>query len=185
MTTINLRGKGGKGGKGGKDVGKAGLAAPEGFKNLYDYEEERRRMAGKVFQKMLEAEVHSLKDMFLLWYGKSKRVTAEIDVKEQEFIDFFKEILPNKLSEKQMRHFFELYRNKPPAGKEKDEQFRAISIKALSFNFEKYRKSQTEVANIMSEKALKERYISLKNYSADFNVPRLRCRPTTPSSRRP
>lgn len=54
-----------------------------------------------------------------------------------------------------MRHFFELYKNKPPAGKEKDEQFRMISIKALSFNYEKYRKSQTEVANIMSEKALK------------------------------
>jgi hypothetical protein len=48
---------------------------PEGFKSLYDYEEERRRMASKVFQKMLEAEVHNLKDMFLLWYGKGKKMT--------------------------------------------------------------------------------------------------------------
>lgn len=31
-------------------------------------------MAVKVFQKMLEADVHSLKEMFLLWYGKSKKV---------------------------------------------------------------------------------------------------------------
>lgn len=49
-----------------------------------------------------------------------------------------------------MRHFFELYKNKAPPGKEREEQFRVISIKALSFNFEKYRKSQTEVVNIMS-----------------------------------
>lgn len=91
-------------------------------------------------------------------------------MREKEFIDFFKEILPNKLSEKQMRHFFELYKNKPPAGKENDEQFRAISIKALSFNFDKYRKSQTEVANIMSEKALKERYMSIKSYLSEFDV---------------
>jgi hypothetical protein len=48
---------------------------PEGFKSLYDYEEERRRMASKVFQKMLEAEVQNLKDMFLLWYGKGKKMT--------------------------------------------------------------------------------------------------------------
>jgi hypothetical protein len=43
-------------------------------------------------------------------------------------------------------------------------------MKALSFNYEKYRKSQTEVVNIMSEKAVKERYISIKNYLIDFDV---------------
>lgn len=42
-----------------------------------------------------------------------------------------------------MKYFFELYRNKAPEGKENDEQFRLISIKALSFNYEKYRKNQT------------------------------------------
>lgn len=84
-----------------------------------------------------------------------------------------------------MRHFFELYKNKPPAGKEKDEQFRVISIKALSFNYEKYRKSQTEVANIMSEKSLKERYMSLKSYSVDFDVKQTPFRPTTLFSKKP
>lgn len=78
--------------------------------------------------------------------------------------------MPNKLSEKQMKHFFSLYKNKAPPGKENDEQYKTISIKALSFNFDKYRKSQTEVANIMSEKAVKERYISLKGYLTDFDV---------------
>lgn len=68
MTTINpKRGKG-------KDA-KAAIKPPEGFKNLYDYEEERRKIAGKVFEKMLEAEVHNVKDMFMLWYGKAKKVT--------------------------------------------------------------------------------------------------------------
>ncbi len=71
VTTINP-----KKGKGGKKVDST---PPEGFKNLYDYEEAKRKMAVKVFQKMLEADVHSLKEMFLLWYGKSKKVTAEID----------------------------------------------------------------------------------------------------------
>lgn len=49
MTTINPK----KSGKGGKKVTET--KPPEGFKNLYDYEEERRKMASKVFQKMLEA----------------------------------------------------------------------------------------------------------------------------------
>jgi hypothetical protein len=84
-----------------------------------------------------------------------------------------------------MKHFFELYKNKAPAGKENDEQFRVISIKALSFNFDKYRKSQTEVVNIMSEKAVKERYMSLKNYSTELDVRQPLLRPTTTSSKRP
>ena len=36
-------------------------------------------MATKVFEKMVESEVHNLKDMFLLWYGKSRKITPEID----------------------------------------------------------------------------------------------------------
>lgn len=32
-------------------------------------------MANKVFQKMLESDVQNIKDMFILWYGKSKKVT--------------------------------------------------------------------------------------------------------------
>lgn len=76
VTTINpKRGKGGK---------KVDSKPPDGFKNLYDYEEEKRKMAVKIFQKMLEADVHSLKEMFLLWYGKSKKVTPEIDGKKTQ-----------------------------------------------------------------------------------------------------
>jgi hypothetical protein len=71
VTTVNA--------KKGKGAAKTATKPPDGFKNLFDYEEERRRMAGKVFQKILEAEVHNVKDMFLLWYGKSKKVTPEID----------------------------------------------------------------------------------------------------------
>ena len=36
-------------------------------------------MAEKVFQKLMESDVHNIKDMFLLWYGKSKKTTPEID----------------------------------------------------------------------------------------------------------
>lgn len=33
-----------------------------------------------------------------------------------------------------------------------------ISIRAFSFNFMKYKKAETEITNIMSEKAVKDRY---------------------------
>lgn len=48
VTTVNLK-KSGKGAV--KKV--VPTKIPEGFKNLYDYEEERRKMATKVFQKMM------------------------------------------------------------------------------------------------------------------------------------
>jgi hypothetical protein len=53
--------------------------APAGFKNLYDYEEEKRISANKIFQKLLEADVHNLKDMFMLWVGKNRKFTPEIE----------------------------------------------------------------------------------------------------------
>ena len=43
-------------------------------------------------------------------------------------------------------------------------------MKSLAFNYEKYRKSQMEIANVLSEKAKKERYIWLKNYLTDYDV---------------
>ena len=54
---------------------------PSGFNSLYDYEEERRKIANKLFQKMLEGNVQNLKDMFLLWTGKNKKWSPEIDSK--------------------------------------------------------------------------------------------------------
>lgn len=53
-------------------------------------------------------------------------------------------------------------------------------MKALSFNYEKWSKAQTEIANIMSEKALKERYISVKEMLVEFDVSLSTCRKTTP-----
>ena len=53
----------------------APVEVPAGFSNLYDYEEEKRVIAGKLFQKMLESEVQNLKDMFMLWTGKGKKMT--------------------------------------------------------------------------------------------------------------
>jgi hypothetical protein len=50
-------------------------SVPAGFKNLYDYEEERRRAAGRLFQKMEESDVHNLRDMFLLWTGKNRKLS--------------------------------------------------------------------------------------------------------------
>ena len=43
--------------------------------------------------------------------------------------------MPGKIADKQVRRFFELYRNPVPKGREKDETLRLISIKALSFNY--------------------------------------------------
>lgn len=79
-------------------------------------------------------------------------------------------MLPGKIAEKQIKYFFELYKNQVPKGREKDEQFRSISVKALSFNYEKFRKGQIEVSNIISVKSLKERYLWVKNYLSEFDV---------------
>lgn len=43
-----------------------------------------------------------------------------------------------------------------------------ISIRAFSFNYTKYKKAETEIVNIMSEKAAKDRYSFLKKYVTDF-----------------
>lgn len=55
------------------------LEAPAGFNSLYEYEEEKRVVAEKFFSRLMENEVHNLKDMFLLWSGKAKKVNADID----------------------------------------------------------------------------------------------------------
>lgn len=48
---------------------------PPGFKSLFDFEEERRKIAARVFGKLLESEVHNLKEMFVLWQGKGRKNT--------------------------------------------------------------------------------------------------------------
>ena len=75
MTSSSLRPRKGKQ----QDADRPPSELPSGFKNLYDYEEERRRTAKKLFQKMLEADIRSLKDVFLLWSGKAKKHNPEID----------------------------------------------------------------------------------------------------------
>lgn len=95
-----------------------------------------------------------------------------------------KEILPTKLSQKQAKHFFHLYQNKLPP-KTTDASLATISIKALSFNYDKYRKAQTEVANILSQKYLKERYVWVKDYLVEFDVVCVLFRRTTMRLSRP
>ena len=51
---------------------------PQGFDSLYDYEEERRKIADKLFQKLLDSNVQNLKEIFALWIGKNRKLTPEI-----------------------------------------------------------------------------------------------------------
>jgi hypothetical protein len=44
-----------------------------------------------------------------------------------------------------------------------------ISVKAMAYNYEKYLKGEVEISNIMSEKALKERYQWVKRYLTLFD----------------
>ena len=78
--------------------------------------------------------------------------------------------MPQRMPEKQGRHFFELYCSSALPAKEGEKQSKVLSIKALSFNYDKYKKGQMEVSNIMSQKAVKERYMTVKNYSVEFDV---------------
>ena len=44
-----------------------------------------------------------------------------------------------------------------------------ISVKAMAYNYEKYLKGEVEISNIMSEKALKQRYQWVKRYLTLFD----------------
>ena len=64
-----------------KNIGGAPKTAsiPEGYSCLFDYEEEKRKIANKVFDAMIESNVQNLKDIFMLWTGKNRKLTPEID----------------------------------------------------------------------------------------------------------
>ena len=53
-----------------------------------------------------------------------------------------RELIPSKISDKNLKHFFSLYANPLPPEKEKEE-LKTISIKALSFNYSKFKKTET------------------------------------------
>lgn len=44
-----------------------------------------------------------------------------------------------------------------------------LSIKSLGYNYEKYLKSEVQITNIMSDKALKQRYNYIKRYLSLFD----------------
>ena len=92
-------------------------------------------------------------------------------------MDFIRDLVPNKVSTKHIKHFFELYCNKSKAVEKKSESEEEshrpkiksnISIRAFAFNYSKFKKSETEIINIMSDKAMKGRYTELKRYLNDF-----------------
>lgn len=96
---------------------------------------------------MLESEIDNVKDMFNLWNKDPKRnLTADINVKEEEFVAFVKELIPGKVTTKTIRHFFGLYRNRGAGKKgdkmgEHDENTGDISIRAFSYNYSKFKKA--------------------------------------------
>lgn len=85
-----------------------------------------------------------------------------------------KDLIPDKVATATIKHFFDLYKNKnlPKKVDHKTEQEQPglgeISIRAFSYNYSKFKKAETEITNIMSEKYAKIRYEELKKYLADF-----------------
>ena len=75
-------------------------------------------------------------------------------------------LVQGMVSNKTLRRFFQMYKNASEGKATVDE----ISIKALAFNYQKFKKAETEVINILSEKAMKDRYAYLKLYNEDFDV---------------
>ena len=55
------------------------ISIPEGYSCLFDYEEEKRKIASKLFDAMIESNVQNLKDIFMLWIGKNRKLSPEID----------------------------------------------------------------------------------------------------------
>ena len=66
-----------------------------------------------MFTKLMSAEITNLKDFYLMWNKRADlKRNPEIFVRESEFVDFMKELVQNNISEKLLKHFFELYKNK-------------------------------------------------------------------------
>lgn len=51
------------------------IEIPVGYSNLFQYEEDKRKIATKIFHKLLDMDIQNIKDMFSLWYGKGRKVT--------------------------------------------------------------------------------------------------------------
>ncbi len=74
---------------------------------------------------MNEADVDDIKQIFNLWNSssskdKNKDMNSNDSinlVKEDQFVDFMNELLPGKVSNKALKHFFQLYKNNPEAKK--------------------------------------------------------------------
>lgn len=80
---------------------------PVGYLNLYEYEEDKRRTAKKLFTKLLNADVRNLRDFYLIWNKRMNiKDNPEIYIKETEFIEFMKELAHGNVSDKLLKHFF-------------------------------------------------------------------------------
>lgn len=49
------------------------IKAPDGYHSLFEYELDKKNIADKVYQKLVEAEVENVKDLFNLWNKDPKR----------------------------------------------------------------------------------------------------------------
>lgn len=52
-------------------------APPPGYANLFEYETDRKNTANLIFQKMLEAGINNVKDMYNLWNKEPRRNQGE------------------------------------------------------------------------------------------------------------
>lgn len=53
---------------------------PQGYSSLFDYETDKKNTANIIFQKMLQAEIDEVKDMFNLWNKDHRRnLTQDIN----------------------------------------------------------------------------------------------------------
>ena len=54
--------------------------APAGYSNLFEFEADKANTANKLFQKMLEAEIDNVKDLFQMWNKDARRnLTTDIN----------------------------------------------------------------------------------------------------------
>ncbi len=61
----------------------------------------------------MSAEITSLKDLYLMWNKRADlKGNPEMFVRESEFVDFMKELVHNNISDKLLKIFFELYKNR-------------------------------------------------------------------------
>ena len=72
---------------------------PSGYMNLFEYEEEKRKTAKKLFKKLMNCDITNLKDFYLMWNKRvDLKANSQIYVKESDFVDFMKELAHNNIS---------------------------------------------------------------------------------------